>query len=256
MTDPKVRSVAVSKIRGIFFDLHHTLTKTRVDFSGLTREAAQGTGIDISQVTDEKFKDSFARINLYIKNYQIEKDVSIHWGTEPEHWVDINREFLRYLGFENLADQTLIEFERAWKDITKTNWESLAYDAKNVLEDLNQRGYVLGLCTRRHDDPYPLLERWGILGLFSNIQWTAVPGYAKPSPYTLLQAAFETGINPRLCAYVGNSVDSDIGAAINAEMLPILTTWANSQEAILAPENTIVIDTLSELLEMFSAPPS
>jgi len=256
MTDLKARSVAISKIRGVFCDLHHTLTETRVDFSGLTREAAQGAGIDISQVTDEKLKDSFAWINLYIKKYQIEKDVSIHWGTEPEQWVHINREFLRHLGFENITDQTLIAFERVWKNITKTNWESLAHDAKNVLEELHQRGYVLGLCTRRHDDPYPLLERWGILDLFSTIQWTAVPGYAKPSPYTLLQAAFETGINPRLCTYVGNAVDADVGAAVNAEMLPILTTWANPQEAILAPEYTIVIDTLSELLEMFSAPPS
>ncbi len=242
----------ISKIRGIFFDLHHTLTKTRVDFSGLTREAAEVVGIDISHITDVQFKDTFARINSWIMNYQIEKDVVIYWGTEPEQWVDVNREFLRSLGFDNISDQTLIEFERAWKDITKSSWEFLVDNAKGVLEELHRRGYVLGLCTRRHDDPQALLERWSIRNLFSSVQWTAVPGYAKPSPYTLIQAAFETGINPRLCAYVGNTVDADVEAAINAEMLPILTTWADPQESLLAPDKAIVIDTLSELLEMFS----
>ena len=244
----------ISKIRAIFFDLHHTLTKTRVDFQGLMREAAHVVGIDISHITNEQLKDAFARMNPWILNYQIEKDVDIHWGTEPEQWIDVNREYLQNLGISNIIDQTLIEFEHAWKNITKSNWESLIDDAKEVLEELRRRDYVLGLCTRRHDDPQALLERWSIRDLFASIQWTAVPGYAKPSPYTLIQAAFETSINPRLCAYVGNTVDADVGAAINAEMLPILTTWANPQEAILAPDKTIVIDSLNELLEMFSGP--
>ncbi len=256
MADLRASRVSISKIRGIFFDLHHTLTKTRVDFLGLTREAAKVAGIDIRQVTDEKLKEAFTKVSPWINNYQIEKDVTLHWGTEPEHWIDINREFLGQLGLDNITDQALIQFERAWKDITKTNWEFLVEDAKSVLEELRQRGYVLGLCTRRHDDPGPLLERWSIINLFSSVQWTAVPGYAKPSPYTLIQASFDTGINPRLCTYVGNTVDADVGAAINAEMLPILTTWANPQEALQAPDKTIVIDTLSELLEMFSAPPN
>ena len=251
MTNLGTSPVSILKIKGIFFDLHHTLTKTRVDFLGLTREAAQAANIDVSQVTDEKLNDVFTKVSLWINNYQIEKDVSIHWGTEPEQWIEINREFLQQLDIDNLTDRTLIEFECAWKDITKTNWESLIEDAKSVLEELYQRGYVLGLCTRRHDDPKPLLKEWSILNLFSSVQWTAVPGYAKPSPYTLIQASFDTGINPRLCAYVGNTVDADVGAAINAEMLPILTTWANPQEALLAPDNTTIIESLSELLEMF-----
>ena len=252
----QAHSKRISTIQGIFFDLHHTLTRTRIGFPELTREAAQGAGIDISHVTDQQLKDSQAKMNSWIGNYQIQKDVDIHWGTEPEQWVDANREFLRDLGMVNVNDQILIEFERIWKEITKSNWEYLVGNAKEVLEELHRRQYVLGICTRRHDDPQKLLERWSVHNLFACVHWSAVQGYAKPSPYTLIQTAFETGINPRLCAYVGNTVDADIGAAINAEMLPILTTWANPQESLIAPDHTIVIDTLSELLEMFQAPPN
>jgi phosphoglycolate phosphatase-like HAD superfamily hydrolase len=246
----------VPKIRAIFFDLHHTLTKTRIDFPNLLREATSAVGIDISQKTDEQFKDAITKVDFWIKQYQIDNDVDIHWGTEPEQWMDVNRKMLEYLRFNDIQDQTLINLERAWKEIMKSNWESLVDDAKEILEELHQRGYTLGVCTRRHDDPEILLERWGIRNLFSSLHWTAVPGYAKPSPYTLIHAAYETHINPRLCAYIGNTVDADVAAAVNAEMLPILTTWANPQERELAPEQTIVIDTLSRLLELFTSSPN
>jgi phosphoglycolate phosphatase-like HAD superfamily hydrolase len=255
MADSQLLSDRISQVRGIFFDLHHTLTKTRIGFPELTRESAQAAGIDLSHVTHEKLNDAITELNVWIKNYQIEESVDIHWGTEPEQWVAANREFLKILGIENMIDQTLIAFESAWKEITKSNWESLVDDAEEVLEELHRRGYILGLCTRRHDDPQKLLERWNIHHLFSSVQWTAVPGYAKPSPYTLIQAAYETRINPKLCAYVGNTIDADVAAALNAEMLPILTKWANPHEALLASNQTIVIDALSGLLEMFSGPP-
>jgi phosphoglycolate phosphatase-like HAD superfamily hydrolase len=78
-----------------------------------------------------------------------------------------------------------------------------------------------------------------------------VPGYTKPNPYLLIQAAMELGVNPRLCAYVGNLVDLDVIAAIRADMLPILTTWANPEETDKAPEQAIVVESLQELLELF-----
>jgi phosphoglycolate phosphatase-like HAD superfamily hydrolase len=255
MAGSSAHSERISKIRGIFFDQHHTLTKTRIDFLGLTREAAKASGVDIVHISEEQLSHSLTVMNLWIKNYQINKNVDIHWGTEPEQWIDANREFLRVLGIENVSDHTLMEFERAWKKITKSNWESLVSDAKSVLEELHERGYILGLCTRRHDNPEKLLESWGIRNLFSTLNWTAVPGYAKPSPYTLIQAAYEMRINPRLCAYVGNTVDADVEASLSAEMLPILTTWANPQQGILATYETVVIESLSELLEMFLGAP-
>jgi phosphoglycolate phosphatase-like HAD superfamily hydrolase len=238
--------------RGIFFDIHHTITKTRVGFAGLAREAADAAGLEINKITNKQLMDAIAGMNNWIRDYQIENEVDIHWGTRPEDWVEANRELLHVLGIKHVDDSTLIEMERAWKNITMSDWESLVDDAKEVLEELDRRNYILGVCTRRHDDPESLLKRWKIRKLFSTVQWTAVAGYAKPSPYTLIQAAYETGINPRLCAYVGNTVDADVKASMSAEMLPILTTWANPLERKLASENTIVVDSLSDLLDLFA----
>jgi len=45
-------------IRAILFDLHHTITKTRVDMVTLTREAAESVGIQESRLMDEGISDS------------------------------------------------------------------------------------------------------------------------------------------------------------------------------------------------------
>jgi phosphoglycolate phosphatase-like HAD superfamily hydrolase len=256
MIYPVAVSDVIPKIRAIFFDLHHTLTGTTVNFPELTREAAAEAGIDLSCFSDNHLRDAISKANTWLAQYQFETDVDIHWGTEPEQWIEANRIFLDHLDLHEIEDMTLIDFERAWKRITRLNWEFLADDALDTLKTLHKRGYVLAICTRRNDDPTSLLQEWKILELMSAVLWTAVPGFAKPSPYTLIQAAHETGVNPRACAYVGDMVDADMAAAKNAEMLPILTVWANPDEREKASEDIIIIDDLHQLLDVFKGPPS
>lgn len=246
----------LSNIRAILFDLHLTITKPRIGVIGLTRESAEAAGIDLTKVSDERLGEAIQTADEFIKNYQIENDVDIHWGGEPENWLDINRILIEDLGIKNISNEQLLQMETHWKETMATNWESLVEGAKETLEELHHRGYILGICTRRHDNPIKLLKEWNIHHLQSTIHYTAVPGYAKPSPFTLLKAADDIGINPRLCAYVGNYVDADVSASMSAEMLPVLTIWSDPRESDLAPEGTIIIDKITELLGLFEGPPN
>ena len=246
----------LSNIRAILFDLHHTITKTRVGMLELTREAAGSAGIDFSKFTDERLGKAIQTADKFMKEFQIERGVDIHWGGEAEDWLEVNRVLTSELGLDNVPDESLLQMEKHWKHTMASNWESLVEDAKETLEELHRRGYILGICTRRHDDPEHLLEVWGLRHLLSTVHYSGVPGYAKPSPFTLLKAAEDIGINPKLCAYVGNYVDADVGAATSAEMLPILTVWSDSKEKELAPESTIVIDKIEELLKLFEGSPN
>ncbi|MGY5879059.1 MAG: HAD hydrolase-like protein [Candidatus Thorarchaeota archaeon] len=244
----------VSKVRVILFDLHHTITNTRVGFIGLTREAATAAGIDVTKFSDERLGEAIQVADNFLKNFQIENDVDIHWGSEIEDWIDGNRVLIDDLGLENISDEQLQLMEKHWKVTMLTNWESIVEGAKETLEELHRRGYILGICTRRPDNPVELLKEWNIHHLISTSHYTAVPGYAKPSPFTLLKAAEDIGINPRLCAYVGNYVGADVGASLSAEMLPILTVWSDPKEKDLAPEGIIIIDKITELLDLFKGP--
>ena len=241
----------IAGIKAILLDLHETITEVHEDIPSLNRRVSKAGGFDLKGISDDQLNLALEKVIEWINPYQIEQDVDIHWGSEIEHWTQANRIMYEALGFQGLSDEVLNSLEEIWKAELKT-WESLRPDAHSTLTELKNRGYILGICTRRTDDPASLLEKWGIHGLFSTVQWSSVPGYAKPSPYTLILASDEIGVNPIRCAYVGNRVDADIDAAIRAGMVPVLTTWADPTEAKKAPDGTHIIGEISELLHLFT----
>lgn len=245
------KSPRLGGIKAILLDLHETITEVHEGIPSLTRKVSKLGGIDIGNVSDEQLAFAFDKVIEWINPYQIENDVDRNFGSEVEHWTEANRIMYEALGFEGLSDETLINIEKIWKEHLST-WERLRPDAASTLSELKNRGYVLGICTRRADDPVSLLQGWGIHNLLSTVQWTSVPGYSKPSPFTLILASEEIGVNPMRCAFVGNSVDADIEAAVRAGMVPVLTTWADADEAKKAPEGTYIIKEVAELLDLFS----
>ena len=254
MTSSSSPQARTQKIRAIFLDLHHTITKTRTDILTMTRKTSKNAGVDLAQFSDDEVRAAFNSSNDHIKQHVSENDVDIHWGNNPNDWLEINREFFRHLGFNDVSDEQIMQFELGWRETGEDSFELIQTGVKETLEELHARGYILGICTRRQTDPQSLLKEWDIHHLLSSIQYSGTPGYAKPSPFTLLKAAEEIGVNPRLCAYVGNLVDADVEASLRAEMLPILTIWANPEEKAKASDDTIIINEIHELLEIFKRP--
>jgi phosphoglycolate phosphatase-like HAD superfamily hydrolase len=239
-----------SYTKAILFDMHLTITEVDEDFVSLIRRAANIVGIDLRRYTDQDVNVAIRKCDEWFKSYQIEHDVGIHFGNEIEHWTQVNRMMFESLGIDSLADEVLISVEKEWRELLKT-WETLRPDAKATMMELHERGYKLGICTRRPDDPTSLLKEWGILDIISTVRWTSVPGYAKPYPFTLILAADDIGINPLRCAYVGNSFDMDMVAAKRAGMLPILSIWADVEEATKVKDDTVVISEITGLLDLF-----
>lgn len=242
-------------IQAILFDLHHTLTGTEMTPNQLFRKVATAYGVDVSSISETKLQAAIAKSDEYFKEYQMNHNVGPEYGSEPEHWLEADRIVYEELGFSDLDNALILKIEEEWMHATgQTEWEFLIPEARETLFELDRRGYVLGICTRRTHDPKPLLERERIESLFATVKWTGIVGYAKPSPFTLLQAADEIGINPRYIAFVGNYVSADIEAAKRAEMYPVLLTWANPRETENAPEGTIVVQNPLNLLDIFRDP--
>jgi HAD superfamily hydrolase (TIGR01549 family) len=241
------------RIRAILFDLHQTLTIFQEHPVDIVPRISKGCGVDISSFSDKEREEAYLSAEEWFKRYQIECNVGIHYGGLPEHWVEPNRRMYEALGLNQIADDILLKVEEIFKEELLAN-EKFTEDSKQTIKDLHSRGYPIGVVTRRYDDPRALLARANLSEYISTIQWSGVIGYAKPSPYTLLAAAEDLGINPKSCAYVGNWVDADIIAAQRAQMFPILLTWANPEEAELAPEGTTVRTSPLELLNIFQAP--
>ena len=244
-------------IQAILFDLHHTLSKTKTGPWELYQELATDHGIDLTGHSHEEIGNAFLKQDKWFRAHQIDKNVDPKWGGHPEHWLEADRLALAELGFTDLKDELILSVEEAWHEVTasrNSEWEFVTPDAKKAVRELKGRGYVLGLCTRRHVSPIPLLEREGMIDVFDVVEWSGVPGYAKPSPFTLLRAADEIRTNPRATAYVGNMANADIEAAVRAEMLPVLLTWANPEEARKVREGTVICESPLDLLEVFMGP--
>jgi phosphoglycolate phosphatase len=240
--------------KAILFDLHETLTEVHESILAVTRRIAHDSGIDLAGYSDDELNQALEKTAEWFTSYQIDHDVDIRFGSEVEHWNDANRMMFEELGIDGLSDEVLLSVELRWKEELKT-WEFLRPEVKSTLFGLYERGYQLGICTRRVDDPTDLLREWEIHDILSTVHWSSVPGYSKPYPYTLIMAASEIGVNPLRCVFVGNSVESDIAAAHRAGMLPVLTIWADAEQLKRAPKRTIIINDISDLLNLLDGQP-
>ncbi len=241
--------------QAILFDLHHTLTSLKESLPSLFRKVSGEFGVDLSGFDDSEINDAIQKVAPWFEVHQVDENVPPSWGQRPEDWLQADRLVFESLGFRNLSDSLLIRIEDRWKHFTRdTDLEFFPDDSVRAVHGLHQRGYKLGICTRRHDNPQGLILRNNLQGIFTVVEWSGVPGYAKPSAYTLLKASERLGVNPRLCAFVGNYVGADTKAAVRAEMLPVLLTWATPWEGKKAPEGVIVLGSPLDLLEIFEGP--
>ncbi len=238
----------------ILFDLHHTLTAVKETIPSVVERICKENDIDLSIYSDDKIESAFIASDTEMKKFQLENNVDPLWGGSEEDWLPFDRVMLEHLGIIGLSDELILKIERDFKyEIRDGDYEFFRSDSLETLNELHSQGYRMGICTGRHDNPHSLLERAEILDLFETVQWSGVIGYAKPSPYTLLLAAKEMGINPLKCAYVGDNVNTDVEAAKRCDMRSILLTWANPNEGTKAPAETLVLETPLDLLHIFSS---
>ncbi|MFX0044470.1 MAG: HAD family hydrolase [Candidatus Hermodarchaeota archaeon] len=250
-----LQSIPTMQLHALLFDLHHTLTDLKESLPSLFRKVSGEHGVDLSGFSDKEINDAFLKAEPWLVEHQVDENVPPSWGQRPEDWVEADRLVFETLKFKDLSDSLLIRIEDRWKHFTRdTDYEFFPSDSVEAVHELHQRGYKLGICTRRHDNPQGLILRSGLQDFFAVVEWSGVPGYAKPSAYTLLRASENLEVNPRLCAFVGNYVGADIKAALRAEMLPVLLTWATPWEGKKAPDGVIVLESPLDLLDVFEGP--
>ena len=243
------------KVRAVLFDLHHTLTEHSETPYSLVRRICAEHGINLEAFDDDKLERAFITSDKIRKHFEVEQNVDPDYGTQPEQVIETNNIVLKELGYTEISDKVSLEIEIAFRHaIDTTEFETFTEAAIETVKELHLRGFKLGICTRRYHNPQQLLQHTGMIEYFSTVQYSGVIGYANPNPYTVIKAAEQLGVNPLHCAFVGNLVDVDIEAAIRCEMVPVLLTWGNPEEASKAPDGVIVLESPLELLDILIEP--
>jgi HAD superfamily hydrolase (TIGR01549 family) len=241
----------IEGIDAVIFDLGGTLYRPASDICGLTKQFMLDIGADgANELTDDHISEALVNANEWLRNYMIENNVNSHWEPSEAEWIEYDIILLKGLGFEGDIANLAEEYQRKWDRFFEEVKPELIKGVHDTLQELKQRKFKLGIASNRYSDPKQILQIDNIYDLFESIEYSGVPGYVKPSPYMLLRVAEELGVNPRKCAYVGNIVEYDCVSAKRAEMVPILLTWVDPQEIDKVTTDVIIIDHITDLLEI------
>lgn len=240
------------QIRGLIFDLGHTLIDLPVDPQGLRRqmfaaalEALRRHGLAI---------DPAAFTNT------LERWMERRSGQESEEWIEhpLTETFalaLEEIGFPGLPEATIREAVRAFLAPQEACWRTFP-DTHETLEALQARGYRLALLTNSGDADHSwrLIERFGLRRYFDPIVISAAVGLRKPHPWLFLDIARRWGLPPAAIAVVGDLPEADLRGARLAGMRAIWAVMAHGPRPLpdgLQPD--AVIHALRELLHVLGS---
>ena len=145
------------------------------------------------------------------------------------------------------------DISATYKEIYHQNRQSPDYheplfpNAKELLEDLNKSGYLLGVATgKSRRGLNSSLERHGISNLFVTKQ-TADDAPSKPNPQMLIQNMQDVGAIPQNTLMIGDTI-FDIQMAINANITGIGVSWGcHSEKELSSAQARTIVRSFPEL---------
>ena len=130
---------------------------------------------------------------------------------------------------------------------------------REVVEELHRRGYTLGIISNligSREIP-EWMEAEDFKKYFEAVVLSSVFGKRKPDPAIYLEAARLVGVEPSLCAYVGDNLKRDVTGSRQAGfgMVIIMSSPEELAEATLTDEYRpdLIIHDFKELLDIFPA---
>jgi HAD superfamily hydrolase (TIGR01549 family) len=133
----------------------------------------------------------------------------------------------------------------------------LQKDAKQVVQELDRRGYQLGIISNviSTQEIPDWLEADGLSPYFKSVVLSSVLGRRKPDPEVYWEAARRIGAAPEKCVYVGDNPSRDVVGTRNAGfgMIILLMDPEEVEKAPPAGENKpdVIIHEFRQLLDIF-----
>jgi len=141
------------------------------------------------------------------------------------------------------------ELQDLWRMSRGKRW--LAPDARQTLEELSARGYILA--TVSHTTP-EFLKELGIADLFHTQLHATRYGRRKPHPAIFLAAARECGVLPSQCAFIGDRLSRDVIGSREAglgEVILVQNEFTTQEFEPCPMQADLVVSDLSMLVDHF-----
>jgi len=135
----------------------------------------------------------------------------------------------------------------------------LQRDAKEVVSELDKRGYLLGIISNviSTQEIPDWLEADGLGQYFKSVVLSSVFGRRKPDPEVYWEAARRIGVSPQKCVYVGDNPSRDVVGTRNAGFGMIILLMDPDEVEKDPPtgenEPDVIIYEFKQLLDIFPA---
>jgi HAD superfamily hydrolase (TIGR01662 family) len=237
-------------ITAVIFDLGDTIYSLPVSFLECHKRFLRDLFGNEFVVSDEELKAAHDIAEREVSERLVRANAPVDHTLSVEEWVQFDKTLLKELGVRENLEERAVQYQHLWNEMLSGNAISIKPDARDVLEELNRRGYKLAVATNWDQNPRELFQTTGVLHLFQSVQYTTISGFSKPSPYMLIMNAHEMGVNPLKCAFVGDSIRKDVEAAKRAGMKAILLVHESAGTPKIS-DDVLMIRSLKELLDLF-----
>ncbi len=206
-------------IRAVIFDMFETLVSLfigRTYFSENIREDLQNAGVSLDEFRGAWHKTEIGRSR---GEYTLGEGLA---------------ESLRMIGYGGDATKPYDEakIEEAVELVTRKRLEALGDTFSNIpdatvnlLRDLKERGYKIGLISNCFSDECKLIKESKLFPYFDAVRLSYEFGVCKPDPVVYTSIIEELGVEPGECLYVGDGGSKELFAARSVGMKAAQALW-------------------------------
>jgi putative hydrolase of the HAD superfamily len=231
-------------IKGVFFDLYHTLITYQPSQAELEAKALGELGVVI---TPEALKSPILTADEFIYNEIARQPLSYRSREEKIalylKYQETVIEQAGLAGDTKLAMALLEKMQQAKMNLV------LFDDVAPVLTGLRQRGLTLGLISNIEDNMTVTLEKLGLTSLLDIIVTSQDAGANKPQPEIFFMALERAGVEPAEAMYIGDQYRVDVLGARAVGIQGILLDRADHHREITDCPRIQSLNEIADLLE-------
>ena len=206
------------KFRAILFDAAETLFTTKGSVGEIYGSIARQYG---SNASTDAIQAAFAR--------QFRGAGPISTQDQKQWWKDVVYRVFSEVGMVHNFDQF---FDQVYDRFRDSGGWVLYPETTEVLAELKERGFKLGVISNFDDRAYSVMRSLNILRFFDSVTLSSETGYCKPDREIFEAAVRALGVDAAKILLVGDSLQDDVEAAMRAGLAAALIDRRNRHEEV------------------------
>lgn len=194
--------------RAVLFDAAETLFTTRGSVGEIYGSVARRYG---SEASIDVIQDAF------VQHFRGAGPLSSE--NQKEWWKDVVQRVFNQVGMVRDFDAF---FENVYDRFRDSKGWILFPETAEVLDDLRNQGFKMGVISNFDDRIYTVMRSLGILSYFDTVTISSETGYCKPDPQIFAAAVRAIGEVSSQILLVGDSLHDDVEAGIRAGLKAVL----------------------------------